>query len=245
MEPAAPVRIVVIDDHAVLLESLASSLGGRDGIEVVATMHSLAEFLECSGDAAPFDVVVADCDLGDGLGTDIVPQAAAAGAVVLVLSGWSQALVAAAAAQTGCAGFVHKGSPLAELERAIRTRVRRRDGLCGDAIAALTSVTDQARPELTEREFDILRLLAGGRAAKEIQRDTVHVDSYGAFAHTVDPDQARGDLAARDSGQGGATWPDRDSRTSDPQLIGTSAVTTTPPLGPASISSEPPRAVAR
>ncbi|MEZ5375144.1 MAG: response regulator transcription factor [Acidimicrobiales bacterium] len=168
MEPAAPVRIVVIDDHAVLLESLASSLGGRDGIEVVATMHSLAEFLECSGDAAPFDVVVADCDLGDGLGTDIVPQAAAAGAVVLVLSGWSQALVAATAAQTGCAGFVHKGSPLAELERAIRTVFDGGTVFAADAIAALTSVTDQARPELTEREFDILRLLAGGRAAKEI-----------------------------------------------------------------------------
>ncbi len=162
-----PVRIVVVDDHAVLLDSLASSLGGRPSLAVVATMTSLAAFEEQAGEHAPFDVVVVDYDLSDGRGTELVEAARSFGAVVLLLSGGKEAIVAAAAARSGCSGFVHKGSPLRELVDAIHSVA---DGGTVFSRVALASLAARGgeEPGLTERELEVLRLLGAGRSARQI-----------------------------------------------------------------------------
>ncbi len=178
---ASVVRLVIVDDHEVLLHSLASSLDSRPGLAVVASMTSLAAFEARAPTGPAFDVVVVDYDLNDGRGVELVPSARELGAVVLVLSGGDESIVARAAVRSGCAGFVHKGSPLHELERAIHLVHGGGTVFSQSALAAITKVAPLA-PALTDRELDVLRLLGTGRSAAQIAK-TLFVSIHTTRTH--------------------------------------------------------------
>ncbi len=168
-----PVRLLIVDDHALVLESLASTFGRFPQIEVVGVADSIAAALGVLDDR-PVDVVLADLNLGDGHGTDLVTEAAGRtpSVPVLLISGVGDAKGVEAAIDAGCAGFVSKAESFSNLATAV---VAVNGGASVFPSALLTGRLDPAsqpiRPDLTEQESRVLAELAQGRSVSEIAAD--------------------------------------------------------------------------
>lgn len=175
------IQLVVVDDHAILLESLAAALSRYDDLDVVGVAQSVAAFTQLVDGLAGFDVAVVDYDLGDGRGTDIIGAAHRAGAEVLLMSGGHQLTVGAVAARSGCAGFVSKGAPLDDLAEAVRT-VHTGGTVYSREVLMAVSTESSSTSSLTDRELEILQLLGAGRSASDISR-RLHLSIHTIRSH--------------------------------------------------------------
>jgi DNA-binding NarL/FixJ family response regulator len=150
-------RIVVVDDHPVVREGLVAALDGKNGIEVAAAFGSADEALIVR---TPADVVVLDLELPGLGGVDAIPRFTAP-VLVLTAYGTEEDLERALAA--GARGYLLKGAPLEQIERAIA------------AVASGEQFVDprikrSELPRLSERERDVLSLVAAGDSNKEIAK---------------------------------------------------------------------------
>lgn len=168
-------RVVVVDDHRMVVDAIGAMLGLDPGIDVVGTAGSLEEALVVARAVRP-DVVVADYDLPDGTGIDLARQLAGDPETrVIVVTGLGDENVAVAAMEAGCAGFLTKGRPMAELVDAVHRVARGGIALSPDLLArVLPRLRDRvARPggdptSLTEREREVLVLMATGASNQAI-----------------------------------------------------------------------------
>ena len=163
------IRVGILDDHALLLESIAMGLATSDQIEVVGTWTSL-ESLELAVDGLEIDVLVADLELGPNLGTEVVGETTRRlDARVLLMSGTGDVRGVAAALDAGCSGFISKGRTLREVVAAVTTIARGGAVFPNDILAqVMDSGLNRTGASLTSRETDVLALLAAGRNATEI-----------------------------------------------------------------------------
>ena len=172
---AAPLRVALADDQALVREGLAALLG-RLGLEVVASVddgHALLGLLESTA----VDVIVSDVRMPGLDGVALVRELRARGLatpVVLVTTFEEDDLVLAAAA-AGANGFLPKGASAEDLRDAILRAHRGERWLAPVATAVVReryAFRETAPPEgsFGEREIAILRLLAGGYSNKEIAR---------------------------------------------------------------------------
>jgi DNA-binding NarL/FixJ family response regulator len=173
------VRVVLVDDHAMVLDAMAAALRRRNGIEVVAKASSQREAVDVITRTAA-DVVVTDFDLGDGHGTDLVRAASSLDppVPVLLITGTDDRRGVEAALAAGCAGFVSKSEGMDQLVTAVLAVAR---GAAVFPAALLASTLDPAQTPvdagLTLRELEILRLLAAARSAPEIA-DELHLSLH-------------------------------------------------------------------
>jgi two-component system, NarL family, nitrate/nitrite response regulator NarL len=116
----APLRILVVDDHPLVLWGVKRLLDGeRPRMEVVATANSIAEALAAL-DESPVDVVLVDLDLGGESGVDAIRQfRAKSSARVLVLTGLRDAHIRDAAVVAGACGVVSKEDSAEVIVKAI------------------------------------------------------------------------------------------------------------------------------
>jgi len=130
--------VVIIDDHEMMLESLARIIGGEADFEVVGKASTVAEGLFQVERHLP-DVVVTDYRLPDGDGADaarlITDKWPSTAVVMLTGSGEDSAVHAAAGA--GCVGYVTKTAPAAELLRVMRSVCRGQVELPVDELSRL------------------------------------------------------------------------------------------------------------
>ncbi len=151
-----------------LLESVVGALRNDPTIEVVGAFGSAAE-TRAAASGLEADVIVVDLELGDELGTAIMePVQAATGAPVLLISGAGDRRGMAAAVESGCAGFVSKGLPLASLVRAIHTVAAGGSVFPTTLLEEVLNRDKSGATPLTEKEMEVLQLLATGRPAAEI-----------------------------------------------------------------------------
>lgn len=163
-------RVLLADDHEILLAGLVKLLEPR--CEIVAQVGAARELLEAAERLQP-DVVVLDVSLQDLNGLDAIRPLgqAAPDARVVILTMHESAALALEALRRGAAGYVVKRSAPAELFAAIRTvrlgaaYVTR---LLRDDVAELARSGAAPRPALTERQRDVVRLLAEGRPMKQV-----------------------------------------------------------------------------
>lgn len=162
-------RVGILDDHALLLESIALGLATREEIEVVGTFTSLAD-LEAAADDLEIDVLVADLELGPRLGTEVVGDTTRRlDARVLLMSGTGDVRGVTAALDAGCSGFISKGRSLREVIAAVLTVGRGGAVFPNDILAqVMDSGLTRIGATLTGREADVLALLASGKNATEI-----------------------------------------------------------------------------
>ena len=166
IDPRAPIRVAIVDDHPVVGEGTAAVLRVAADLEVIGVAPSLAAAREAGlTDAARVDVLLLDLRLGADSGlrllTDGAPESGVASLpAVIVLTAYDYPQYAEAALRLGAAGFVLKTAPLTELFDAIR-RVA-----AGGLAFAVRPGSDVAR--LTSREHDVVRLVAEGRSNDEI-----------------------------------------------------------------------------
>jgi NarL family two-component system response regulator LiaR len=169
------IRVLIVDDHAVVRQGLRTFLSLQDGIEVVGEASGGREAIAAAQRLRP-DVVLMDLVMPrvDGVQAmrelrDHVP-----GARVIVLTSFLEDDRLLPAIRAGAAGYLLKNVEPSELARAVRT-ADAGDALIDPAVAArlVDALAADHRPEqpLTAREQDVLDLVARGYANKRIARE--------------------------------------------------------------------------
>ena len=166
-------RIVLVDDHALVREGLRSVLAGFDDMDVVAEADNIDAAIKAVVTHRP-DVVLLDLQLNDEDGVDVVRALAARemDMAVLVLSVHDDASRLRSVLRAGARGYLLKSARPDELARAIRQVATGRwtlgDELLGVLIEAFIGATPVGVPAVTPREREVLDLLAAGLANRAV-----------------------------------------------------------------------------
>ena len=174
-----PSRVLLIDDHDLIRNGLARAFERHDDFEVAGQAASVAEGLREFTSLKP-DVVITDVRLPDGSGLDLVREIRAAGhetgVVVLTMYAGDQQLFAAL--EAGASAFVAKDAPSDEVVAAARhAMVSPRSFTAADLAGAMRRRMTPAGPQLTQRESEVLSLLARGFSVSAIARSIFVSDS--------------------------------------------------------------------
>lgn len=220
------IRVAVVDDHPVFRLGMAALLDSFDGVRVVGSAASATEARGLlslgpggtGGAGTRPDVVLLDLDLGDGSGVDVTRDLVRAdpAARVLVVTMHEDEDAVVAAVRAGARGFLVKSASPAEVERAVRA-------VADGAMILSPSVADRAMayvvggrsavrapfPQLTDREREVLDLVAAGLDNASISRrlvlspKTVRNHVANVLAKLAVRDRAAAIVRAREEGLGG------------------------------------------
>lgn len=167
------IRILLVDDHAVVREGYRRLLERRPDLRIEAEAGSAEEALQRLRESEP-DVTILDLTLPTMGGIELTRRILQRqpDARILAFSMHRDPLFAAQAIRAGALGYVTKSSSPEVLIQAVY-KVARREKVLSPDIApemALILLQGESNPakELNPREFEILRLLLGGLGAEEI-----------------------------------------------------------------------------
>lgn len=171
------IRILVVDDHPVVREGLVMMLGTQSDMQVIGEAGDGLTAVERVAALSP-DVVLMDLEMPglDGPAAIRRIHDANPSARVLVLTAYDTDERILQAVQAGARGYLLKGVPRDEIFQAVRV-VNSGGSLLQPAVATklLNRVGDLLRDDrtetLTERELQVLELIAKGYRNKEIARD--------------------------------------------------------------------------
>lgn len=185
-EPAAgPIRILIADDHSVVRQGLRMFLALDDDLEVVGEAENGAEALQLAHALNP-DVVLMDLlmPVMDGISATERIRRELPDVEVLALTSVLEDNAVIGAVRAGAVGYLLKDTEADELRRAIKAAAAGQVQLSPQAAARLLrEVRAPDSPEtLTEREAEVLRLLARGKANKEIAAD-LHIGEKTVKTH--------------------------------------------------------------
>ncbi|MBJ7356174.1 response regulator transcription factor [Nocardioides sp.] len=172
--------VLIVDDHPLFIDGVRAAFAGQPDLAVVGEAHDVASALELVA-ADPPDVVLMDLNLPDGSGIDatrgVLAASPATRVLVITMSDEDDAVVAAMRA--GARGYVVKGAGREALLQAVRT-------VAGGGAVFSPAVADRlgdfftglsARParevfpQLSEREREVLELVARGYDNRRIARE--------------------------------------------------------------------------
>ena len=211
------VRVLIADDHPMVRDGLRMALLELPNAEVVGEAASGTEAIELAAALQP-DLIVMDMHMPELSGVEatreIVRMSPHIAVLVLTMFDDDQSLWAAMRA--GARGYLLKGADQDEIVGAVRA-VARGEAIFGPGIAAKLlgyfanasgAQVAPAFPELTDREREVLELIAQGRNNQEITRQLVispktvsnHVSNVFAKLHVADRAQAI--VRAREAGLG-------------------------------------------
>jgi DNA-binding NarL/FixJ family response regulator len=168
-----PIRLLIVDDHEMVREGLSLLLAEADDVSIVGQAGRGGEAVALAESLRP-DVVLLDLFLPDTNGVEVTKRLKAAGnaARILILTSSADGAHVREALQAGATGYLLKDLLRNDLLDAIRSAAQGRPTLHPVAQAHLARAVapPPASPLdiLTERERDVLKLLAEGNANKEI-----------------------------------------------------------------------------
>jgi DNA-binding NarL/FixJ family response regulator len=169
-----PLRVVLVDDHAVVRRGLTDLLASTPDIEVVGTASDGAEAQQVVARTRPH-VVLMDLQMPgtDGVAATRAIVASQSDAQVLVLTSFSDSERILAALDAGAVGYLLKDADPDDVIEGVRAVVRGESPLHPKAARELLLARNRSaeRPaQLTPREADVLRLVRVGLANKQIGR---------------------------------------------------------------------------
>jgi DNA-binding NarL/FixJ family response regulator len=163
---------MIVDDHPVVRDGLTGILNGEEGFEVVAEASNGAEAVRRARALKP-DVILMDLRMPelDGVGAIAALKQANIPARVLVLTTFDTDADVLPAIEAGATGYLLKDAPRAELVRAVRAAARG-ESVLSPAVASrvLASVRSPQEDPLSEREVEVLGLVARGATNREAAR---------------------------------------------------------------------------
>jgi len=176
------VRVLLIEDHRMVAEAIASALDERARIRTVGIAGCIADAREMVGRLLP-DVVLVDYRLPDGTGTSAARDLVAElpNLRVVIVTAAEDEDILTEALDAGCCGCVRKSASIDELVSAVESahagKVVIPTVLLERVMTRLRRPADGAQHGLTPRELEVLQLLAAGwttRAMADELRVTFH-----------------------------------------------------------------------
>jgi DNA-binding NarL/FixJ family response regulator len=175
----AGIRVLVVDDHPVFRRGLLSVLSDADDVDVVAAVGTGQDALTAATDQRP-DVVLLDLNLTDLNGIEVTKRLTAQGftGAVLILTMYDDEVAVVAALDAGARGYLLKGAAHEEILAGIRS-VAAGGMVFGSNVTATIAArmlgSAAGHPArilgLTERETEILALIADGHSNPAIARE--------------------------------------------------------------------------
>ncbi len=212
------IRVLIADDHRLFLEGLRALLGSLEGLEVVGEAASGREVVSRAALLQP-DVILMDIGMPDLNGVEatrrILAESPHIGILMVTMFEDDESVFTAMRA--GARGYILKGADQAELLRAVQA-VASGEALFSANIAARLmrffssprpDLPLNAFPDLTEREREVLGLIAEGKGNAEIARaldisgKTVRNHVSNIFSKLQVADRAQAIVKAREAGLGG------------------------------------------
>ncbi len=202
---ADAIRVLIVDDHAVVRQGLRAFLQTQDDIDIAGEAADGEEAVRRVRELVP-DVVLMDLVMPklDGIAAIREIRSLSPSTKVIVLTSFADDEKVFAAVKAGAAGYLLKDVRPQELGEAIRV-VNRGEALLHPTVAAklMQKVAESGRREaspdsLTDREMDVLRLIARGMSNKEIALELgvaektvkTHVSNILQKLHLADRTQA-------------------------------------------------------
>jgi len=182
-------RIMIVDDHPIVRHGIAQLLNGQTDMEVIAEAEDAESAMRQLSDHS-FELLVVDISMPGLSGLDLIRRIKAKDAhlPILVLSMHDESVYAERALAAGARGFLMKHEATDKLVSAVRKL------LSGGVYLSRTleermfqtfvggQVVDEPLKRLTEREFEVLQLIAQGltsaQIAKRINRSIKSVEAY-------------------------------------------------------------------
>lgn len=184
------IKIILADDHKLMREGLKSLLNQQSDISVVAQADNGREAVQLAERMDP-DVVVMDVSMPDLNGIDATRQilARAPRTRIIALSMHSDRQFVVEMLRAGATGYIVKDSAFEELATAIRTVARGQNYLAPKigkfSVEDLSpDFQDQplVAPRLTDREREVLQLIAEGKGTKEVAAE-LHLSTKTVETH--------------------------------------------------------------
>jgi DNA-binding NarL/FixJ family response regulator len=211
------VRLLIADDHPVFVSGLGVTFADCDDIEVVGTAQDGEAAVAAVAELEP-DVVLMDLRMPRLNGIEATRAIAGTGssAAIVVLTMFDDDASVFTAMAAGARGYLVKGAPQERIVDAVRS-VAAGELVFGSDVAAQVLAffaaprarTSPAFPELTERETEVLELVASGQNNARIARDlglsekTVRNHVSSIFAKLRVADRSEAIVRAREAGLGG------------------------------------------
>jgi DNA-binding NarL/FixJ family response regulator len=173
------IRVLVVDDHAIVRDGIRALLGRSEDIEVVGEAGGGRDAITLASTLSP-DVILMDIAMADlgGLEATLEIRKDHPGSKIIVLSQYSDPEYVKRALKSGVSGYVLKKAAGADLVSAIHAVHRgglvldpdvARDAITGDAATAdVVAAQDDPYERLTDREKQVLKLVAEGRSNKDV-----------------------------------------------------------------------------
>lgn len=167
------ITVLLVDDHPVVRSGLRAVLETSGALKVVGEAASGEEAITLTEHLRP-DVVLCDLRLGggiDGIQTTAALRALTPAPVVLILTTFDRDAEIIGAIEAGAAGYLLKEVAPEQIIDGIRRAAAGETILAPDLAARVLKGMRNPMPKLTDREVEVLRLLATGATNKEISRD--------------------------------------------------------------------------
>lgn len=212
--------MLVCDDHPIYRDGLSMLLGSIDGLDVVGVAADGEQAVRAARELRP-DVVVMDLHMPgmSGIEATAALREELPDLAVLVLTMYEDDESVFASMQAGARGYLLKGANQSEIARAVTavasgelilgpSLARRAAAYFGSASRVAPQVAGEPFPQLTDRENEILDLLAAGRSNAEIagtlylSPKTVRNNVSSIFAKLQVRGRAEAIIRARDAGLG-------------------------------------------
>jgi DNA-binding NarL/FixJ family response regulator len=163
------IRLVIADDHPVVRDGLSGMFAADPGFEVLGEAGDGAEAVRLAQALRP-DVILMDLRMPGMDGVAAIAELARRGSAarVLVLTTYDTDNLVVQAIEAGATGYLLKDAPRAELLRAVRAAARGQAVLSPSVASALMSrVREPAEEPLSQRELEVLQLVAAGTTNRE------------------------------------------------------------------------------